>query len=94
MYCAPGSICDFVGSWANPVTAPVGGAGQLTVIHKDVLQVDFTRMAGEGVLLHGLEILGGGAALGGLMLGAIAVFIIVPLVLRFGRKRAHADAAA
>ncbi len=34
------------------------------------------RMAGEGVLLHGLEILGGGAALGGLMLGAISVFII------------------
>jgi AGZA family xanthine/uracil permease-like MFS transporter len=34
------------------------------------------RMAAEGVLFHGLEILGGGAALGGLVLGAMAVYII------------------
>jgi AGZA family xanthine/uracil permease-like MFS transporter len=34
------------------------------------------KLAGEGVLLHGLEILGGGAVLVGLVLAAIAVFII------------------
>lgn len=34
------------------------------------------KMAMNGVLYQGLEVLGGGAILGGLMLGAIAVFII------------------
>ena len=33
-----------------PLSAAAHGVGQLTVIHKDVLQVDFTRMAGEGTL--------------------------------------------
>ena len=34
------------------------------------------KMAGEGVLFHGLEVVGGGAALGGLVLAAITVYII------------------
>lgn len=34
------------------------------------------KLAGEGVLLHGLEILGGGAVLTGIILAATAVFII------------------
>jgi adenine/guanine/hypoxanthine permease len=34
------------------------------------------KLEGEGVLLRGLEVLGGGAALGGLVLGAITVYII------------------
>ena len=34
------------------------------------------KMAGEGVLFHGLEVLGGGAALGGLVLAAMVVYII------------------
>lgn len=34
------------------------------------------KLAGEGVLLHGLEVLGGGAVLVGLILAAVAVFII------------------
>ena len=33
-----------------PLSAAAHGVGQLTVIHQDVLQVDFTRMAGEGTL--------------------------------------------
>jgi AGZA family xanthine/uracil permease-like MFS transporter len=33
-------------------------------------------MAGQGVLLEGLEIVGGGAALSGIVLGAAAVFVI------------------
>ncbi len=34
------------------------------------------KMSGEGVLLHGLEILGGGAVLTGLILSATAVYVI------------------
>jgi AGZA family xanthine/uracil permease-like MFS transporter len=34
------------------------------------------KLAGEGVLLHGLEVLGGGAVLVGLVLSAMTVFII------------------
>lgn len=33
-------------------------------------------LAGQGVLLHGLEVLGGGAALSGIVLGAVTVFVI------------------
>jgi len=33
-------------------------------------------LANQGVLLHGLEVLGGGAALSGIVLGASAVFVI------------------
>lgn len=39
-------------------------------------QVGFDKLGQTGVLYHGLEVLGGGAILGGLILGAIAVFII------------------
>ena len=35
-----------------------------------------TALASQGVLLHGLEVLGGGAALSGIVLGAATVFII------------------
>src|SRR5580765_2063485 len=38
--------------------------------------VGLDKLAQTGVLYHGLEVLGGGAILGGLILGAIAVFII------------------
>jgi len=38
--------------------------------------VGLDAMAQTGVLYHGLEVLGGGAILGGLVLGAIAVFVI------------------
>ena len=34
------------------------------------------KMAQNGVLYHGLKVLGGGSILGGLILGAIAVCII------------------
>ena len=33
-------------------------------------------MAQQGVLYHGLEVMGGGAILTGLVLGAIGVFVI------------------
>src|SRR6516162_4689303 len=38
--------------------------------------VGFDKLGQTGVLYHGLEVLGGGAILGGLILGAIGVFII------------------
>lgn len=34
------------------------------------------KMRNEGVLYHGLHVLGGGSILGGLILGAVAAFII------------------
>jgi AGZA family xanthine/uracil permease-like MFS transporter len=39
-------------------------------------QVGIDKLSQVGVLYHGLEILGGGATLAGIVLGAIAVFII------------------
>ena len=33
-----------------PLSQAAHGVGQLTVIHKDVLEVDFTKLAGEGTL--------------------------------------------
>src|SRR6266446_6825823 len=38
--------------------------------------IGFDKLGQKGVLYHGLEVLGGGAILGGLILGAIGVFII------------------
>jgi AGZA family xanthine/uracil permease-like MFS transporter len=36
----------------------------------------FDKLAGSGVVYHGMQLLGGGAVLAGLVLGAIAAFII------------------
>ena len=38
--------------------------------------VGFDKMAMQGVIYHGLEVMGGGAILSGLILGAIGVFIV------------------
>jgi AGZA family xanthine/uracil permease-like MFS transporter len=38
--------------------------------------IGFDKLGQAGVLYHGLEVLGGGAILGGLILGAVGVFII------------------
>ncbi len=38
--------------------------------------VGFDKLAGVGVLYHGLEVLGGGAILTGLVLAAIGAFVI------------------
>jgi AGZA family xanthine/uracil permease-like MFS transporter len=42
----------------------------------NAMQVGLDKLGQTGVLYHGLEVMGGGAILGGLMLGAIATFII------------------
>lgn len=50
--------------------------GALSVAGTSAQQLDAEQLASAGVLYHGLEVLGGGAILGGLVLGAIAVFVI------------------
>jgi len=50
--------------------------GTLAAAGTSVAQVGTAKLAATGVLYHGLETLGGGSVLAGLMLGAIAVFII------------------
>ena len=51
----------------NGVLAAVNAAASPDVV---------AALAGQGVLLHGLEVLGGGAALSGIVLGAATVFVI------------------
>jgi AGZA family xanthine/uracil permease-like MFS transporter len=50
--------------------------GTLAAAGTSVAQVGTAKLAATGVLYRGLETLGGGSVLAGLMLGAIAVFII------------------
>jgi AGZA family xanthine/uracil permease-like MFS transporter len=61
-----------IAAWAlGQINGVLGAAGIAKV--DDVL---LGKMAGQGVLLHGLEILGGGAVLSGIVLAAATVFII------------------
>ncbi|MGZ8928772.1 MAG: regulator, partial [Methylobacter sp.] len=48
----------------------------LGVAGTNAATVGLDKLEQAGVLYHGLEVLGGGAILGGLILGAIAAFII------------------
>jgi AGZA family xanthine/uracil permease-like MFS transporter len=50
--------------------------GTLAAAGTSVAQVGLDKLAQTGVLYHGLETLGGGSVLAGMVLGAIAVFII------------------
>ncbi len=78
---APAIVLSLVPHLAHWVVTLMTGAlaasgtvlATLTPEKKEAL---FAAMKNEGVMFHGLEILGGGSILGGLMLGAIAVFII------------------
>ncbi|MEM1112524.1 MAG: regulator [Pseudomonadota bacterium] len=65
------ALVPHLAAWAkNQVDAALAAAGT------SAAEVGFEELAGSGVLYHGLETLGGGAILGGLVLGAIAVFTI------------------
>jgi adenine/guanine/hypoxanthine permease len=72
---APAIVLAFVPNVAAWALAQVKGALSAAGITSvdEALQA---KMAGEGVLFQGLEILGGGAVLTGLVLAAVAVFII------------------
>ncbi len=50
--------------------------GALGAAGTSAAAVGFDKLATQGVIYHGLEVLGGGSILGGLMLGAIGVFVI------------------
>jgi AGZA family xanthine/uracil permease-like MFS transporter len=50
--------------------------GALTAAGTSAAAIGLEKLGQVGVLYHGLEVLGGGAILSGLILGAIAVFII------------------
>ena len=50
--------------------------GALSAAGTNAAAVGLDKMANVGVLYHGLEVLGGGATLAGIVLAAIAVFII------------------
>lgn len=66
------ALVPHLAAWAVGLVKGALGAAGVTAVSVELA----AKMAGEGVLFHGLEVLGGGAALGGLVLGAIAVYII------------------
>jgi len=60
-----------IASWAqNQIDGALAAAGT------SASQIGFDKLAGHGVIYHGLELFGGGGTLTGLMLGATAAFII------------------
>ncbi len=65
-------------SWAiGQINGTLSAAGvAVSGLNHDQLETLLGKMKNEGVLYQGLQILGGGAILGGLILGAIAVCII------------------
>ena len=60
-----------IASWAQ---SQIDGA--LAAAGTSAAQVGLDKLAGNGVIYHGLQLFGGGGTLAGLMLGAIAAFII------------------
>jgi AGZA family xanthine/uracil permease-like MFS transporter len=50
--------------------------GALNAAGTSASQLGMAKLGATGVVYHGMELLGGGAVLAGLMLGAIATFII------------------
>jgi AGZA family xanthine/uracil permease-like MFS transporter len=60
-----------VAAWGqNQIDGALGAAGT------NAAAVGLDKLAGNGVIYKGMELFGGGATLAGLILGAIAVFII------------------
>jgi AGZA family xanthine/uracil permease-like MFS transporter len=75
-----------IASWAQTqIDGALGAAGT------SASQVGFDKLAGHGVIYHGLELFGGGGTLTGLMLGATAAFIIDR---RFERAAIYATGSA
>ena len=72
------SLTPHLAHWAvTLMTGALAGSGTiLATLTPEKKAALFAAMKNEGVMFHGLEILGGGSILGGLILGSIAVFII------------------
>lgn len=65
------ALTPHLAAWAKvQIDGALGAAGT------NAAAVGFDKMGQNGVLYHGLEIMGGGSILGGLILGAIGVFVI------------------
>jgi AGZA family xanthine/uracil permease-like MFS transporter len=65
------ALTPHLAAWAKTLMDGALGAAGTTAA-----AVGFDKMALQGVLYHGLEVMGGGAILSGLVLGAIGVFIV------------------
>lgn len=65
------ALTPHLAAWAKTLIDGVLGAAGTTAA-----AVGLDKMAMQGVIYHGLEVMGGGAILSGLVLGAIGVFII------------------
>src|ERR1700688_4008620 len=71
---APAIILAIVPSIANWGLNMIDNA--LAAANISTVSVGLDKLAGQGVIYHGLEVLGGGSILTGLVLGAIGVFVI------------------
>jgi AGZA family xanthine/uracil permease-like MFS transporter len=71
---APAVVLAIIPNIAEWAKTQIDGA--LAAAGTSVAQVGAGKLAATGVLYHGLESLGGGSVLAGLVLGAIAAFII------------------
>jgi len=71
---APAVILALIPNIAEWAKTQIDGA--LAAAGTSAAQVGLDKLASTGVLYHGLESLGGGSVLAGMILGAIAVFII------------------
>jgi len=80
------SLTPHLAHWVvTLMTGALAGSGTiLATLTPEKKEALFAAMKNEGVMFHGLEILGGGSILGGLILGAIAVFIIDRNFLKAG----------
>ncbi len=78
---APAIILSLTPHLAHWVVTLIGGAlaasgTVLAALSPEAKEALVGKMAMEGVMFHGLEVLGGGSILGGLILGSVGVFII------------------
>ncbi len=72
------SLVPHLANWAiTLINGALAAAGTVVAaLSVEQLEALVGRMRNEGVLYHGLHVLGGGSILGGLILGAVAVFVI------------------
>ena len=72
------SLVPHMAQWAiTLINGALAAAGTVVAtLSVDQMEALLGKMKNEGVLYSGLHVLGGGSILGGLVLGAIAVFII------------------
>jgi len=71
---APAVVLAIIPNIAEWAKTQIDGA--LTAAGTSAAQLGMDKLSATGVLYHGLETLGGGSVLAGMMLGAIAAFII------------------